>query len=425
MNFFFILGFVLMQFDSLPYFFKISVYRPYFSIVFFLLYLISTKRKIYISKEIFNIIVFIILLNMINMINIVNYQDNRGFIKMLMSSTLGIITLISSFSYFKNIKNNRKRIYKFGKLNYISLMAPLSIGILQLGYVFNLFSYTINKQFFLLFSYRNLFNRVQFGAGEPSWGVRLIFITLVCSLLYKKNNVLIFLTLFLIVFTYSTYGYLYISLVCIGYLFLKKQIKLRNILKISILFLISIGLVFFILKLLKNYLPNEYMKQKISIILSLTDINKFLEKLTNDGSAFQRIVNPIIGLIMGIENPILGVGSEYYYKQYLIIVKTYFEYALKYSSVALGEIQGITAKNFFMKILAENGVIIFIIFIYFLYKLLQKIRNLNIKEKNKNIIYILYSAMIFNWFTGQDSWMFINNIVYISFILSLNSRRLK
>ena len=420
MNFFYVIGFILIQFDSLPYIFKFSVYRPYFSIVFFFLYLLTKKEKITISNEmIIKIILVILFLNMINIINYFYYEDKQGLIKMLVSSIFGVITLISSSVYFKSFGNNKKRIINFGKLNYYSLFAPLIIGFLQLGYVFRLLPLNLNQKFFLLFSYRNLFDRVQFGGGEPSAGVRLVFIALICSWLYKKSKFIILVTVFLLIFTYSTYGYIYIILVVLGYIVLKQKFSLKKILKFIIVAMAILIAGIFMLKLFRVILPNEYMKNKIELILSLLKFDSFSSKLKNDGSSFQRLVNPIIGIIMGLKNPIFGVGSEYYYKNYLPIVTEYFKYALGFSSVAMGEVNGITPKNFFVKIFAENGIIIFILFLYLLKKVLNNTKKLKVEENQKNILYILYSATIFNWFTGQDSWMYVNNIIYLAFLMSL------
>lgn len=427
MKIFFEIGFFLMQFDSLPYLFKYSVYRPYFSIIFFFIYLslsLLKSKKIILDKQIVWITIILILLNTVSFYkNYQFYNDTKGFTKMFISSGLGLVTLLSSYVYFNQFSDNKKKVLKLGKLSYYSLFFPIVLGIFQLGYVFNIFSNSFNKNLFLLFSYRNLFNRVQFGGGEPSSGVRLIFSAFIVSRLYKESLPFKMIVILLLIFTYSTYGYIYMFLVLVLYTLLREEIKIIKGLKIFFK-LISIILGMYILLILfHKYLPNYYMKKKIEVVFSFSNIDLFLEKTKIDGSAFQRIINPIIGIIMGLKNPIFGVGSEYYYKNYREIVEQYFNYGLNHNSVMLAEVNGITPKNFFVKIFAENGFILLVWFVYFLKNLLDKIKRIDIEKEKKEILYIVLSIIIMNWFTGQDSWMFINNIVYISFLLALKLKK--
>lgn len=422
-----ILAFLLLPFDSLPYLFKISVYRPYFSIILFLLYFILyiiNKKKL--EKEILISFVIISFFNVYSYYRGVFYYDDfSGFKKFFVSTYLGWITFSSSFIFFKKkiLRLKTKKFLKyFSDLNKKIIIIPLIIGFIQALGVVKLIPLSYIKKLNLLFTYRSVGNRVQMVSGEPSMAMKILILCTCAMMLDKKNkknnNILWILIIINFLFSLSTASYLLLIIILIIY-FLELKWK-----KVFFKLVLLIPSILVCSSIYTNLLSEDnYTLKKINLVKKLiynfSDLNFVNSALMKDGSAFMRIINPLIGIIIGFKNAIFGTGGGYYYKEYSIIIYEKFPYALKFPTVlkSINGINMITSKNFYTTIIAENGFIVFLGILFLLMKMRKKIKIISKNQKNPYIILLFISMCIVNF--QMDSWMYINVIVVFSFLFVL------
>lgn len=186
----------------------------------------------------------------------------------------------------------------------------------------------------------------------------------------------------------------------------------------KILFFIFLTLIFYYLYL--NFL-DDYTLNKVDTILSLVtnkegiffSFSAFMEK---DGSAFQRIMNPVIGFMSGNSSYYSGVGLDAYRYIYPTYILEHYPYAMKFETVssAVNGASYITPKSLYAKVYAEMGAFVFILFIGYLFMLYYKILKLKANRYYDflTIAYVLAVVLVIQ----GDSIIYLNYFFLITLI---------
>lgn len=358
---YFELGILFSSLDSFHGLTKIATYAPFISIAFFLIYYIKTPYK-YPSKfsQLGTFIFFIILISILYSFYVgLSLNDYKGFINYLIQLLLAIICFCSFSSFFKevSIKNPSGYITLFSNL-FIKYSIPvLIIGCIEICLLWN---GSLYGTFVSIFSSRIDIGRIQLISAEPAWATRLL-LTLLCliplsSVTRSRKRSLTITCLILLFATGSSYGY-----ICVLIYYILTYLK-RRYYKYIVL-----GILFFIagIPILINY-TSEYTKARIELLTQLNTSD--VETLAIEAgsiSVMARIGNPIIGVDMGIANPLFGVGGGYYYAYYKEFLSDRYPNAAVRFDGAI-ELAGATAKNLFARIIGEFGIILFILIIVLL-----------------------------------------------------------
>ena len=146
------------------------------------------------------------------------------------------------------------------------------------------------------------------------------------------------ITLLLLFVTGSTLG-----IICYILYLLLTYLKKENIKWIFVTILVMCILSPYLFNLLDPYtqkrlllLSNLYKEDWLSIAIN-----------SGSGSIMSRIGNPILGLYMGFDHWLLGVGGGYYSHFYNLYLENYFPEALSIDNI---EVVGNSAKNLFCRI---------------------------------------------------------------------------
>ncbi|NLY04322.1 MAG: hypothetical protein GXZ15_05760 [Campylobacter sp.] len=281
-----------------------------------------------------------------------------------------------------------------------------------------LFPKNISEQITLLFSYRTV-NRMQMVSGEPANMVRnLLFLGILIYFFYhgRYRKISLFALVFFLLVSGSTFGYLTIFLFILVYMLLFKPLLIFNIKTIFIFLCMAFSLYF----LMQTFL-DDYTLGKINIVLQLlfnANIDTLIKIVSSDGSAFQRIMNPIIGFMSGSSTNYLGTGIDGYRYIYPIYINEHFQFALEFSQVydaVVGETY-ITPKSLYAKVYAELGILPFIFFISYLIYLYISIKKL----RKKLFLPAMYSLSIV-YILNTDSIIYLNYFFMITLIhLTIN-----
>ena len=418
--FLFKLSFIFIIFDSFPIPIDF-VYRPLsiFPLVilaFSRLYFLFINRGVYIPKKILFILTTVLLISIYQ--SSIIFKDFSGLNKFVIELILIFIIYNGFMRGFelsvdeKGIKFNLRSSFK------LVLYVLIFFGLTQL--LFNILNLEdISNSIRSLFSYRgNNSNRISFFSGEPSMGVRIIvlFICMYSFILEKKiPKTMLFLIVFLILISGSTFGILFIILFGFFYLLLKSSVK--TIFKNILIFLFFGNLIYLILPFIMDYM-SPYAQKKINIvyqIFSFIDIETFFLIAEKDGSFFLRVFNPIIGFIIFLNN-LFGVGGENFKFEYIGTINEYFPFALNHNTVknVLFEGSGITPKSLISKMLAEFGLFGLWMILYSINKLWKITKN----HSNLYLLFIFIVVLIINY----DSYIYIPLIFPISLFYFINKK---
>jgi len=350
------------------------------------------------------------------------FFDNLSHIKKA-TITLALFAIMLSV-YHKvikyNLQNNKQAFLdRLGKWAFYSFVFISFIGFIQFFMKLGIIPQIISEQITLLFSYRTV-NRMQMVSGEPAMMVRNILLlgTLIYFFYYGKyRKIVLTLVVFFLLVSGSTYGYMTIFLLIVTYMILFKPKLLFNI-KV----LLGILLMVFSLSISMSVFFDSYTRNKINIVLktfSNLDADTVMTVVQSDGSAFQRIMNPVIGFMSGDSTDYLGSGIDGYRYLYPHYINEYFPFAIDYLTVNAA-VEGnsyITPKSLYSKIYAELGIVPFILFMSYLIYLYISI----IKLRNKIYLPFLFSLSIV-YILNTDSIIYLNYFFTLIFIhLTLNN----
>jgi len=380
----FIIGLYLMPIDSFPIFPTSNVYRPisFFPIFIYWALTIIQKHKLW-RSDVRILILIIIAIIYTFFCGFFWHNSLDGFLKFVLNAFICFVFVSATRNFVKNLKMSVPEILEyFSKVLIIASLIPILLGWLQLFSRFNFIPDNIAYSITSFFSYRVNLSRIQWASGEPSMGFRFIAMSFLFILLFYKENLIVkyfFIINFLILLLLSgsTFGYLFILIVLFFYFLLFPKYSKKFFLRLIIL--LFLGVVLFVE--IFHYLPDYTTSRLIKIVELLKDLNlnNLLALASVDGSTFLRLFNPVIGVIMSIKNYGFGIGGEYYYVQYIEVVKEYFPFAVHFSSVnkVLIGASIITPKSLYRKIIAEFGLIGISIFLSFLYRIYKRIKKMD------------------------------------------------
>ena len=407
-NYLFYMGILSSSLDSFPLFINISTYAPYFSVLFFCVYLFlhhSKNDSSFSKKEFlyFLIITFSYLFSFF--MGTLVYDDIDGFLKFSVQLTIAVLLYKSFNCYFKKLPP-KEYVQIFSRKFIVYTIPVLIIGIIEILLINKAKIYSSLVSFF---SWRVTPERIQLISGEPSWGARLLLVLLAIIPLtgYNKSrqNLLTIISLILLFYTGSSLGILcmiiYYSVVYFRYKYIK------YILLFSSVFIFSAPIVY-------NSL-NDYTKNRLEALSQLKENN--LETLAveaGSGSIMARLGNPIIGLYVGIDNPITGVGGGYYYKYHYEYLTKYFPNALSIKNIYE---TGVTTKNLFSRIFAEMGILGFITL---LWPLVWLLKNVIYKDRRMLGIYVCMILLTLNF----DTLFHIYPLILFCFLLNYPQRQI-
>lgn len=347
--FLFYLGILFSSLDSFSIFSGISLYSPYFSVLFFVAYLISNFRcfRLRFTFRKFIVLVSIVFTYLYSLFaGIYIYGELKGFIVFFTQLTIAILLYKSFNIFFKSL--SPENYIKLFPTIFIKYSLPiLFIGLLEIALISIPSIYT---SFISIFSSRVTLNRIQLISGEPSWASRylLIIIALIPLTLYtdRKKQILLIISIMLTLATGSALGILTIAF----YFFISyfKKRYLKYIVYISV-FMVIFG------SSIYNSL-DSYTKARLELLTELTHTGvEMVAVSAGSGSVMARLGNPLLGIYVGQDNPIVGVGGGYYYKYHNTYLNKYFPLAA--TSIDNIYETGSTPKNLISRIFAETGFI--------------------------------------------------------------------
>lgn len=347
-DYLFYLGILFSSLDSFPIFSSISTYAPYISVLLFLSYLIFSgifNRNRYSTSNLICLLLSILLYALSLFNGIFVYRDLSGFINFTIQFTLAIFLYKSFNCYFSKLDRNTY-LQTFSRI-FITYNIPiLLIGIIEL---LLLRSGSLYYKFVSFFSWRVTNGRIQLVSGEPAWAARLILVLLALLPLtdYSKKRKL-HLTILLLLLLLATGSSLGIICAMIYYIIVYFRKRYLKYIIIGSLFMV------FMFPFVYNHL-DDYTKARLELISELRHTNfETLAVSAGSGSFMARIGYPILGINVGLDNPIAGVGGGYYYRHHFTYLSELFPSALNISNIYE---TGFSPKNLFSRVFAEMGLI--------------------------------------------------------------------
>lgn len=396
-------GILFSSLDSFPLFSSISTYSPYFSILFFLCYILNEDllhKKFQRAYHIFLFIGCSLILH--SLYKGLCYGEIKGFINFFIQIVFATLLLISYTIYFQKRQNETFQEYCN---NFANLFIKANIPIIIIGIIeVLLINFPgIYNSIISFFSYRVSLDRIQLVSGEPSWASRLILTLLafipLTSYVKQKKNIIYITCLVLLFATGSTLGILcYLFLIFFSYF---KIMRMKHLIVVVIFAFILIPLLFPLL--------DPYTQKRLLLLLSIKDVD-WLTVAVNSGSGsiMARIGNPILGIYMGLDNWFMGVGGGYYYHFYESYLNNHFPTAYNISNIY--EV-GNGAKNLLCRVIAEFGFIVFILLSLILLRLYSKIR----KYKYLKGLFICMILLTINF----DSLFHIYPLLIFTFLINI------
>jgi hypothetical protein len=345
-----------------------------------------------------------------------------------------VITLLMAFLSLyigENFGNKFFKLENFIKISFISFILPAFIGILEIinYYILNMKITSFINAFMSFFSYKlSIPGRVSMLTLEPSWAgdiLVLFYIPLFLSIiLYKENfkkrisliSFLFLITSIILLFFTKSAGAITAFIFMIFYLLIpriKKQIYHKEIIKIIIFLMIILIVLVFTTDI------NHIFGRFYNIFKTLTTSR------ISDGSAFVRSAYWYGGLMVFINNPIMGVGwgsSGFYFPEFIPEKMKIGEVAL-YLSEELAVIPNI--KSLLIRIMAESGIIGLVIFSVFIFKVFQKTKD-SYDYSSNNVIKLFVRLSILGLLVESfsiDTFGFIYPWLQIGLLIGLRNRK--
>ena len=362
------------------------------------------------------------------------YNNYKGFIDFTITFTLSIITYIVCNYYFsinrKFSKNHNEYIDNFFKLsvNKCIYTIILIIGLLQIlnliHIVPDVFVQAIGKV--ISGSVRN--DRVKLVSSEPSWAsIQLLYILPI--LLYLKSRhknkyykIAFYFSIVLFIGTFSILGFIAISLAYIIYLVVNSKNKFLLIFKIVFALILVICFLKIMTIIGNTVWKNSYFTNHFNIFNNLDSWNKFYDFLLTDDSAYVRIIMPLVGVIMFLRNPFIGIGGGNYRFEFNNIMLSYFPDGLAKGEIYSNDIN-LTSnpRNLYIKFLCELGIIGSVILTVFIWNILNHIKFIINPEIKKYIIFWIICVLCM--FLQFDSLACVNLWIALAFINNLEIDR--
>ena len=283
--------------------------------------------------------------------------------------TLSIaLVLITTLYILLTESNFENKIEWFAKKIAIAYYFPVIVALLDFLSVYRVLPGGISETIHSIFGGQQ-HARVNGVTFEASWLSMHLFFSSFSYFYLIKNNIyrirnLVFLIIEVIIFCllFSMQGYM-IAIIFGAFLWLRwilKDITFKKlIIPISLLSIIIIGLA-----VIKNIKTDIYFIARLQN-LSLDYL------LHSDASGYIRILNPTMGLLMGVHHP-LGIGGGNYAIYYEEYVMKYFPWGVDFfggNNEIVDYINNVSAgaKCLYAELIAENGIFSILYFI-FLYK---------------------------------------------------------
>ena len=337
--------------------------------VIFILFILTCSYDIYISlkKNFYVLKYFLIFISTLITIVLIHtfmgYLDNSIIITML--KILAIFTIVVYFSNNDLIKN----LYFF----WISMLSSIIICY---------FNEPINEWTF----------RTTGGTADPNeFAAHLLAFIFISIYLFKLNRNYIFIVISIISFLYGFF-------------------KAGSMSSFVVLFLLT-GLLWIVnfRKFLKLVIP------LVLIIFFLVDFSKIqaitniLERTNNLGTADTRFASWEAGINMINDNLIVGIGFNNY-------ISTVQKYTINYLSN-----HSVAPHNIYLKLLAENGIIIFILFIFLIINIISKNFHLVLFQKELYLLLSLISLLLMGMSLGfiWDNYFWFIVAIYINSLKSI------
>ena len=320
-NYLFYLGILFSSLDSFPIFLGISTYAPYFSVLFFIAYWIIScdfNKSTFTKKQFICFLISVSLFASSLFYGIFVYKDLSGFVNFSIQFTIAII-LYKSFNCYFGKQDNSTYLQTFAR-TFITYNIPvLLVGIIELVL---LRTGGLYHTFVSLFSWRVSIGRIQLISGEPAWAARLLLVLLalipLANYSKRKQWYLTVTILILLLATGSSLGIICAFIYYVAVYFRKRYLK----------YLIVCGLfILFLAPTIYEHL-DDYTKARLELLTELQ--NSDIETLAvsaGSGSVMARLGNPILGIHVGLDNPIVGVGGGYYYKHHFLYLSEVFQSA--------------------------------------------------------------------------------------------------
>ena len=396
----FLVSISLITYDKLP-FLHYSSYSPSSIFTFFgafALVLVIGYNYQYYDKW---LIIFITISVIHSLASGIYYDDIGSSFQHIVTLAVGISIFIAVRYAFMFKKKNRL----YENVLLLSLLWPLTLGYLQLLKQMGL-GLSFVDRITAFFAQTVYIGRVQMASSEPSWAVMHLLTIGVILLFNAKGRPFLKLILvamsflFLMIFSSFGYGVLFLSFILFG--LITKRYRFKMLVVLSIAWVI----VFFVVPwLLDVFNVQGYYSQRFNYKYIFSQ-----EFLASDASGFIRIVFPIIGLYQFIHFP-FGYGGGFYYVHFNEYLLQHFAYGLQFDEVTLNFTQAgtATARNFFSKILSEEGIFQFVFFILFLKGIYRQC-----KTGYGKYVFCLALAFLSNF----DTYAFVNFWILMGIISS-------
>lgn len=369
------LSIFLVPFDSVPFLPISSVYRPICIIPLFLVffYIVFTKSFHKRYWLLFGVCFFLVVQSSF-MVYFYHFPTDH-LPKMLLTLVLMFLTLISIHYFFctKDVTSQTKRVI-IAQASFVSLTISFSFCVLQfLGKYFEL--HDVSSHLTSYVSYRSV-GRIQGVSGEPAQFVRNVIFLGLLSVAFNRGLVRLLamtMSLFCLLISGSTYGYIILVLGGLLYIFL---FDIKVIMNKGATSFFAISLVVFFL--FYNNLMGSYTKNKINKFVRIIKNPKEIEQvLVNDSSIFQRVMNPYIAFTSKGVGNVAGTGLDTYRYIYPDQIIENYPYALCFHTVSQAVVGGryITPKSLYGRIYIELGwggfVTLTFLYIYFYYQIIK------------------------------------------------------
>lgn len=422
----FILFLVFLPFDSVPFWPLDNQYRPISVFFIFLVFVLTFKGLSLTRPGLF----FLFVLLFLNLYSLFLFYFFHQYVVFSSALKFLVVSFVSFLAFEGIYKVGSRMIRDLGydkfflllsKVFLFSLLLTIPIFLLQVLAAFNIIPDAISSSITNYFSYRTVDNRVQLFSGEASMMFRNLLLVVIVSSVFMQGKmrllVLLYFSLVLIL-SGSTYSIVILCVFGLLYYFL--------FLKLSIKFIFQLicvtSLLIFVLWMYKQN-ANDYASGKLDIVLELASnpLDFFaLVASSGDGSAFQRLINPVIGLMVMDQTHYLGGGAESFFLFYPNMISENFPYAIEFESVK-SVISGetyITPKSLFAKLGAEFGILGLGGYIFFILYLKFRISKLDLLSDKKTftLLKLLFCYVVI-CSLNQDSYMYLNLLLSVALIL--------
>jgi len=416
------IGLALLPFDAVPI--LPSVYRP-ISILFFFVALIILLPNIILNLKFDKSLILVLILYIYSISTSVifskfKYNNFIGTKDFIITFTLGILTFIPCNYIFKLIRKNSSSNEAYLNFTFEKIFNGYSvaffIGILQVFYMIHIMPGDIIQMIGNIVSGSTRIDRVKMVSFEPSWGsMQLIFIIPILMYLKdidKKYYKFLIVALILFLFTFSMQGFVTLAASWGIYLFFYSRNKLLYFFKL-ITFGIILIVLYSILYIFGSYIfSGAYFMQYFQFY----KYNSLYNFLLHNGSAYIRIILPVVGVLIFLQNPFLGIGGGNYRIEFNSYLLRYFPEGINNKELFAYMIDlNTNPRNLYIRILCEMGIVGFILFVMFIKNVIHKLTK---PIKNKNIV-IFWIISVLTLFVQFDSIAYVNLWVCLAIINNL------